>query len=77
MKEIQMKAFSELMEKTQPSAKAFVDDYNQLAKKVEMLAPFMENKKEISPFMAEKMEQALGSINLIHMICKSESEGEY
>tara|TARA_R100001510_G_scaffold56593_1_gene62472 strand:+ start:681 stop:914 length:234 start_codon:yes stop_codon:yes gene_type:complete len=74
MKEMQMKAFSELMEKTQPSAKAFVDDYNQLAKKVEMLAPFMENKKEVSPFMAEKMEQALGGVNLIYMMCKSESE---
>lgn len=77
MKEYQKKAFVELMEKTQPSAKAFIDDFNQLSKKMEMLAPYMENKKEVSPFMAEKMEQALGCISVVYMMCKSESEGEY
>ena len=77
MKENKMKAFVELMDKTQPSAQAFIDDFNQLSKKMEMLAPYMEDKKEVSPFMAEKMEQALGNINIVYMMCKSEKEGQY
>ena len=70
-------AFSEMMREAKPDAKAFQDDFNQLAKKVSMLEPYIANKKEISSFIAGKMEQALDNLSMVYSLCKSEHEHNY
>ena len=70
-------AFSEMMKEAKPDAKAFQDDFNQLAKKLTMLEPYIANKKEISSYMASKMEQALDNVSIIYSMCKNEHEMNY
>jgi hypothetical protein len=76
-KRIAQDAFSQMMKEAKPDAKAFQDDFNQLAKKITMLEPYIANKKEISSYMAAKMECALNDLSVIYSICKSEHEENY
>lgn len=70
-------AFSEMMREAKPDAQAFQDDFNQLAKKVTMLEPYISSKKEVGAFMAGKMEQALDNLSIIYSLCKAEHENNY
>lgn len=70
-------AFSEMMREAKPDAKAFQEDFNQLAKKVTMLEPYVANKTEVDSYLVSKMEQALDNLSLIYNMCKAQHEINY
>lgn len=69
-------AFSMMMSKKNPDAQAFEDDFNQLSKQVGILGQYVPMKNEVSPFMAEKMNEVLDGVHLMVTMCKEQSNYE-
>lgn len=74
-KDIQ-KAFSVMMAKKNPDAQAFEDDFNQLSKQVSILGQYVPMKNEVSPYMAEKMNETLDGVHLMINMCKSQMNAD-
>jgi len=69
-------AFSMMMSKKNPDAQAFEDDFNQLSKQVGILGQYVPMKNDVSPFMAEKMNEVLDGVHLMVTMCKEQSNYE-
>ena len=69
-------AFSVMMSKKNPDAQAFEDDFNQLSKQVGILGQYVPMKNDVSPFMAEKMNEVLDGVHLMVTMCKEQSNYE-
>jgi|TARA_Y100000361_G_C11134392_1_gene330966 hypothetical protein len=69
-------AFSMMMSKKNPDAQAFEDDFNQLSKQVGILGQYVPMKNNVSPFMAEKMNEVLDGVHLMVTMCKEQSNYE-
>jgi len=65
-----------MMSKKNPDAQAFEDDFNQLSKQVGILGQYVPMKNDVSPFMAEKMNEVLDGVHLMVTMCKEQSNYE-